>query len=62
MTIGGERHLVLSGGQQGASTAIEIVPSRRFAVVVFTNDEDAEPFDIIRPVLAVYHLSRSPSP
>jgi CubicO group peptidase (beta-lactamase class C family) len=62
MTIGGERHLVHSGGQQGASTAIEIVPSRRFAVAVFTNDEDAEPFDIIRPVLAAYHLSRAPNP
>ncbi len=37
---------------------MEFTPSKRFAVAVFTNNENAVPFDIIRPILDLYHLPR----
>ncbi len=58
-TINGLTHLAHDGGEQGSSTDIDVVPAKGFAVSVFVNDEDAEPFDIIRPILEMYGVSRS---
>jgi hypothetical protein len=38
-----------------------IIPGKRFAVAVMTNDENAEPFDVIRPILDLYGMLR-PNP
>jgi serine beta-lactamase-like protein LACTB, mitochondrial len=58
LTIGGEKYIAHSGGQQGTSTDMEIIPGRRFAVAVFENDESSEPFNIIRQILDLYHMPR----
>jgi serine beta-lactamase-like protein LACTB, mitochondrial len=58
LMIDGQQYIAHSGGQQGASTDMEFTPSKRFAVAVFTNNENAEPFDIIRPILDLYHIPR----
>jgi CubicO group peptidase (beta-lactamase class C family) len=56
--VDGQKFIGHSGGQQGTSTDLTFIPDRRFAVVVFANDEDCEPFDISRPILDLYHMPR----
>lgn len=51
LNLEGQRYIAHSGGQQGTSTDMAIIPGKRFAVAVMTNDENAEPFDVIRPIL-----------
>lgn len=57
-TINGILHLAHTGGESGASADMDVVPQRGFAVAVLVNDEDAEPFDIIRPILQMYGVPR----
>jgi CubicO group peptidase (beta-lactamase class C family) len=61
LNLEGQRYIAHSGGQQGTSTDMAIIPGKRFAVAVMTNDENAEPFDIIRPILDLYGMLR-PNP
>jgi serine beta-lactamase-like protein LACTB, mitochondrial len=58
LNLDGQLYIAHSGGQQGTSTNMEIIPGRRFAVAVFANDENAEPSDIIRPILDLYGMPR----
>lgn len=58
LMIGGQHYVAHSGGQQGTSTVMGIIPERRFAVAVFVNDDTAEPFDIVRRILDLYHMPR----
>lgn len=58
LTIDGQKYIAHSGGQQGTSTDMEFIPGKRFAVAVLTTNEDAEPFDVIRPILDMYHMPR----
>ena len=61
LTIDGQLYIAHSGGQQGTSTDMEIIPERRFAVAVFTNNENAEPFDIVRQILDLYGMPKASS-
>jgi CubicO group peptidase (beta-lactamase class C family) len=56
LTIDGQKYIAHSGGQQGTSTMMALIPSRRFAVAVFTNDEDCKPDEVLRPILELYHM------
>ncbi|HVH88304.1 MAG TPA: serine hydrolase, partial [Terriglobales bacterium] len=56
LTINGQKYIAHSGGQQGTSTTMVLIPSKRFAVAVFTNDEDCKPDDVLRPILELYHM------
>lgn len=58
LTIDGQLYIAHSGGQQGTSTDMEIIPERRFAVAVFANNENAEPSDIVRQILDLYEMPR----
>jgi CubicO group peptidase (beta-lactamase class C family) len=58
LMIDGQHYVAHSGGQQGTSTDMEIIPEKRFAVAVFVNDDTAEPFDIVRRILDLYHMPR----
>lgn len=58
LTVDGGKYVAHSGGQQGTSTDIAFLPGKRFAVAVFTNNENAEPFDITGPILDLYHMPR----
>jgi serine beta-lactamase-like protein LACTB, mitochondrial len=58
LTIDGQWYIAHSGGQQGTSTGMTIIPGKRFAVAVFTNNENAEPFDIVRQILDLYEMPR----
>jgi CubicO group peptidase (beta-lactamase class C family) len=60
LMIDGQKYIAHSGGQQGTSTVTEFTPGKRFAVAVFTNDEDAEPFEVMRPILDLYHMPHPP--
>lgn len=54
--INGEKRLGHSGGQQGTSTVFTFYPARHFAIAVFANQDTAQPFDIVRPVLELYQV------
>ena len=56
LTVDGQQFIGHSGGQQGTSTYMAFVPGKRFAVAVFADDEDAEPFDVVRGILDLYHM------
>lgn len=58
LTIDGQKYVTHTGGQNGASTDEVFIPGKRFAVAVFANDENADPFDIIRSILDLYHMPR----
>jgi len=58
LTIDGQKYIAHSGGQQGTSTDMSCIPGKCFAVAVFAKDEDAEPFDVIRPIWDLYHMPR----
>lgn len=54
--IDGQKYIAHSGGQQGTSTITVFIPGKRFAVAVFADDEDASPFEVIRPILDLYGM------
>jgi CubicO group peptidase (beta-lactamase class C family) len=55
-TIDGQKYVAHSGGQQGTSTVMAFLPGKHFAVAVFANNENAEPYDVLRAILDLYHL------
>ncbi len=58
LTIDGQQYIAHSGEQQGTSTDMVFIPGKHFAVAVFTNDQDAGPFDIAGPILDLCHMPR----
>lgn len=58
LTIGGTHNISHGGSQQGTSTAMEMIPEKRFAVAVFVNQDDADPSAIVRQILDLYHMPR----
>ena len=58
LDLDGQSYIAHSGGQQGTSTGMVIIPGRRFAVAVMVNDENGEPFEIIRQILDLYGMPR----
>ena len=58
LTIDGQLYIGHSGGQQGTSTDMDIIPGKHFAVAVFANDENAKPSDIVRQILDLYGMPR----
>ena len=58
LAVGGEHNIAHGGSQQGTSTYMEVVPERRFAVAVFINQDDADPFAVVRQLLDLYHMPR----
>lgn len=58
LTVDGEQYVAHSGGQQGTSTNMEIIPGKRFVVAVFANSENCEPFAVVRAILDLYHMPR----
>jgi serine beta-lactamase-like protein LACTB, mitochondrial len=58
LTIDGQLYIAHSGGQQGTSTDMGLIPGKRFAVAVFANDENAKPSDIVRQILDLYGMPR----
>lgn len=58
LMVDADKYVAHSGGQQGTSTDMVFLPGKRFAVAVFTNNENAEPFDVTGPILDLYHMPR----
>ncbi len=56
LTVSGQKIAAHSGGQQGTSTYMAFVPDKRFAVAVFANVEEVEPFQVVGPILDLYHM------
>ncbi|HMG35838.1 MAG TPA: serine hydrolase domain-containing protein [Blastocatellia bacterium] len=58
LAIDGQKYVTHSGGQQGTSTDMVLIPGKRFVVAVMANNEDAQPFEVTRSVLDLYHMPR----
>jgi hypothetical protein len=52
------RNMSRTGGQQGTSTDMVLLPGKRFAISVFTNNENAKPFEVTAAILDLYHMPR----
>ncbi|HXW92405.1 MAG TPA: serine hydrolase domain-containing protein [Terriglobales bacterium] len=57
--VDGQQRISHSGGQQGTSTYMAFFPAKRLAVAVMANNEQAEPDDVVGPILSLYHLPQS---
>ena len=58
VTIDGQKYVSHSGGQQGTTTELVLIPGRSFAVATMVNDDQASPFDVNRAILDLYRMSR----
>jgi serine beta-lactamase-like protein LACTB, mitochondrial len=56
LMVDGEKYVAHSGGQQGTSTTMVIVPERHFAVAALANMDGAEPFEVVRGILELYNM------
>ncbi len=57
----GSKYVAHSGGQQGTSTSMVIIPERHFAVAALANMDGVEPFEVVREILELYNMPH-PSP
>lgn len=56
LTVDGEKYVAHSGGQQGTSTSMVIVPDRHFAVAALANMDGVQPFAVVRGILELYNM------
>jgi serine beta-lactamase-like protein LACTB len=56
LTIDGVKYVSHSGGQQGTSTSMVIIPERHFAVAALANMDAVRPLDVVRGILDLYHM------
>ena len=56
MTVDGAQYVAHTGDQQGTSTAIAILPARRFVVAAMANMDGVDPGEVVRGVLDIYDL------
>jgi hypothetical protein len=45
-----------SGGQQGTSTLMVIIPEKHFAVAALANMDAVDPADVVRGILDLYNM------
>jgi CubicO group peptidase (beta-lactamase class C family) len=55
-TVQGQVHVSHTGGQQGASTDLYLIPDRRFVVAVLANRDNADPWAIVQRILGFYQM------
>jgi CubicO group peptidase (beta-lactamase class C family) len=56
VTVDGQRIVSHSGGQQGTTTELVMVPGRAFATATMANDDEADPSAVNRAILAAYGM------
>jgi len=54
--VDGGKYVAHSGGQQGTSTSMVIIPDRHFAVAALANMDGAKPFEVVRGILELYNM------
>ena len=54
----GGKYVTHSGGQQGTSTSLVIIPARHFAVAAMANMERTEPSEVVGGILELYDMPK----
>jgi CubicO group peptidase (beta-lactamase class C family) len=62
LTINGEKYVAHSGGQQGTSTQLVIIPGKHFAAAAMANLEESNPNAIVRAILELYQMPKPAKP
>ena len=58
VTVDGQKVVSHSGGQQGTTTQLVLIPGRSFAVATMANDDQAAPWDVNNAILDFYRMPR----
>ncbi|HEV8236481.1 MAG TPA: serine hydrolase domain-containing protein [Gemmatimonadaceae bacterium] len=56
--VDGQKVVSHSGGQQGTTTHLVMIPGRSFAVATMANDDQAAPWDVSNAILDFYRMPR----
>lgn len=56
VTVDGQKVVSHSGGQQGTTTQLVMIPGRSFAVATMANDDQAAPWDVNTAILDFYRM------
>jgi CubicO group peptidase (beta-lactamase class C family) len=54
--IDGEMYVAHSGGQQGTSSYLAIIPGKHFAVAALANMDDVDPSSVVREILDLFNM------
>jgi CubicO group peptidase (beta-lactamase class C family) len=60
VTVDGQKVVSHSGGQQGTTTHLVMIPGKSFAAATMANDDQAAPWDVDNAILDFYRMPRSP--
>ncbi len=58
VTVDGQKVVSHSGGQQGTTTHLIMIPGKSFAVATMANDDEATPWDVNGAILEFYKMPR----
>lgn len=58
ITVNGQKVVSHSGGQQGTTTQLVMLPGKSFAVATLANDDQAAPWDVNTAILDFYRMPR----
>jgi serine beta-lactamase-like protein LACTB, mitochondrial len=56
LMLDGGKYVAHSGGQQGTSTSMVIIPGSRFVVAALANMDETDPFEVVRGILEEFHM------
>ncbi len=56
LMLDGGKYVAHSGGQQGTSTTMVIIPGKHFAVAALANMDEVEPSEVVRGILDLYNM------
>ena len=56
LMLEGGKYIAHSGGQQGTSTMLVIIPEKRFAVAALANMDGVNPGEVVRAILALFNM------
>jgi serine beta-lactamase-like protein LACTB len=58
VTVDGQKVVSHSGGQQGTTTHLVMIPRRNFAAATMANDDQAAPWEVDNAILDYYRIPR----
>jgi serine beta-lactamase-like protein LACTB len=61
MTVDGQQYVAHSGGQQGTSTLMVIIPGKHFVAAALANMDGVDPSEVVRGILDLFKMP-SPKP
>jgi len=58
VTVNGQKVVSHSGGQQGTTTQLVMIPGKSFAAAAMANDDQAAPWDVTNAIIDFYRMPR----